>query len=90
MENNSTFSAGYQKFHAGVVIRSIDQALKTEPDKHARLNLTNSRRYMVHFLARHPSGAIPRQMDELEFWLTAYVLSALKHWGVRPPKDHFN
>ena len=80
---------GYQRFHAGVVILSIDEALKTETDKMSRTHLIHSRRYMSEFEQRHPNGVIPRLMDKDELGFTYTVLRIIKNLGVIQPKDGF-
>jgi len=76
---------GWQTFHAGVVIRAIDEALGTETNKTARIHLTHSRRYMSEFDARHPDGVIPKLMDKEELSFTCFVLRILGLLGVHPP-----
>lgn len=79
--------AGWQRFDAGVVIDAIDEALKKTDDKIARCHLTHSRRYMVDFEKRHPSGVIPRLLEKDEFRLTTNVLRIIEAFGATPPKD---
>jgi len=81
---------GYQRFHAGVVIRAIDKALQTETDKIARYHLKHSRTYLCEFEKRHPAGVIPRQMSKDEFTFAFVVLKILKMLGVRPPPECAN
>ena len=76
---------GYQIFHAGIVLRAIEQALQTETDKIARCHLIHSRQYMCEFEERHPDGVIASQMDRDEFSFCLTVLLILKSVGVLPP-----